>query len=196
MENYFRAVTLGAFTWKNEERITLYFDHIQRMGSAWLLLHFLLLTFCLNFPITFVMARLSPSDLYSRLYGENVIEAMTGKAAADQAAIDEFNSLMLENGYGRNTLLPLLGMCFGLTLIIQTVFYLCTVFFLGLSRMNTASLSFHDRLGLAFFSSTLPVLAAALFGLVLPTVHIILFYFIVMFYTFQRSNLYTSCNAR
>jgi maltodextrin utilization protein YvdJ len=188
MENYFRAVTLGAFTWKNEERIALFFEHIQRMGYAWLLLHFVLLTFCLNFPVTFAMARLSPFEMYNRVYGENVIQAITGKAA-DQAAIDEFNLLMFENGYGKNTLLPLLGMGFGLTLIIQAVFYLCTAFFLGLSRMHTAPLSFHDRLGLAFFSSTLPVLAAALFGLFLPTVHIIVFYFIVMFYTFQRSTL-------
>jgi hypothetical protein len=62
--------------------------------------------------------------------------------------------------------------------------------------MNAAPLSFHDRLGLAIFSSTLPVLAATLFGLFLPTVHIIVFYFIVMFYTFQRSNRYTSCDVR
>jgi hypothetical protein len=140
------------------------------------------------------MARLSPFDLYNRVYGENVIETIKGSSVADQAAIEEFNLLMLENGYGRNTLLPLLGIGFGLTLIIQTAFYLCTVFFLGLSRMNTAPLSFHDRLGLAVFSSTLPVLAATLFGLVLPTVHIIIFYFVVMFFIFQRSNRYTSCN--
>ncbi|MDR0495218.1 MAG: DUF1189 domain-containing protein [Treponema sp.] len=192
MKDYFRAVTLGAFTWKNEERIALFFDYIRRMGTAWLLLHFLLLTFCLNFPVTFAMARLPPFELYNRLYGANVIETMMGSPVADQAAVDDFNLLMLETGYGKNTLLPLLGVGFALILIIQIIFYLCAVFFLGLSRMKVAPLSFHDRLGLAVFSSTLPVLAATLFGLVLPTVHIIVFYFIVILYIFQRSHHYAA----
>jgi hypothetical protein len=187
MADYFRAVTLGAFTWKNEERIALLFEHLRRTGTAWLLLHFILLTFSLNFPVTLIMARLSPFELYSRLYGENA-QTVTGIPAADQVAVDEFNLLMVNNGYGKNTLLPLLGVCFALTLIIQAAFYLCAVFFLGLSRMNTVPLSFHDRLALAVFSSTLPVIAAAIFGLVLPAVHIIVFYFIVMFFIFQRSN--------
>jgi maltodextrin utilization protein YvdJ len=96
---------------------------------------------------------------------------------------------MFRTGYGRNVLLPVLGMLSGLVLVIQTVFFLCAAFFLGLSRMNSSPLSFHDRFGLAVFSSTLPALASSLFGLFLPTVHVIVFYFIVIFIIFQRSAL-------
>jgi hypothetical protein len=191
MRDYLRAVTLGAFTWKDKERIALFFEHIKKTGTAWLLLHFLLLTFCLNFPITLIIARLSPFELYGRLYGENAAEKVMASNEADQAEIDKFNIQMTENGYGRNILLPIIGMCFGLTLIIQAIFFLCAVFFLKLSRINTASLSFHDMWGLAVFSSTLPVIAAVLFGFVIPTVHIIIFYLIVIFFIFQRSNLYS-----
>jgi len=187
MTDYLRAVTLGAFTWKNEERIALFFEHIQRIGKVWLLLHFLLLTFCLNFPVTLIMARLSPFELYGRLYGENAAGEITGNPQA-QVSAEEFNKRMFENGYGRNILLPLLGISFVFTLIIQVVFFLCAVFFIGLSRMNVSPISFHNRLGLAVFSSTLPVLAAAIFGLVLPAVHIIVFYLIVIFFIFQRSS--------
>jgi len=188
MTDYLRAVTLGAFTWKNEGRIAMFFEHINRVGTAWLLLHFLLLTFCLNFPVTLIMARLSPFELYSRLYGENAVEEIMGSPTVEISA-EEFNLRMMENGYGRNILLPMLGICFVFTMIIQAVFYLCAVFFLGLSRMNTVPLSLHDRLGLSVFSSTMPVLSAAMFGLVLPTVHIIVFYLIVIFFIFQRNNL-------
>ncbi len=187
MTDYLRTVTLGAFTWKNEERIALLFEHISRVGTAWLLLHFLLLTFCLNFPVTLIMARLSPFELYSRLYGENAVEEIMGNPAA-QVSAEEFNMRMIENGYGKNILIPLLGICFCFTMIIQAVFYLCAVFFLGLSRINLSPLSFHDRLGLSIFSSTLPVLSAVMFGLVLPTVHIIVFYLIVIFFIFQRNS--------
>ena len=179
MNNYFKAVTLGAFTWKNEGRITLFFEQIKKAKAQWLLLHFLLLSLCLNFPVMFAIARLSPFELYSRLYGENFAETSPV----------EFNVLMYEGGFSMNTLLPLLGMALGLVLIIQLIFYLLAVFFLGLSRMNIAPLSFSCRLGLGLFSSTLPVLAASLFGFYLPTVHIIIFYFIVMFFIFQRSRL-------
>ena len=197
MGDYLRAVTLGAFTWRNEERIALLLDHIRKQGSLWLLLHFLLVTFCLNFPVTFHMARLAPFELYSRLYGENFMSALpegarvffTEDAAIDQQAIDGFNLFMFENGYGRNVLMPILGIAFALTLIIQIVFYLCAVFFLGLSRMHSSPLPLRDRMGIALYSSTLPVLAAALFGLYLPTVHIIIFYFIIIFLVFQRSKL-------
>jgi len=191
MADYLRAVTLGAFTWKDKERIALFFEQVKKTGTAFLILHFLLLTFCLNFPITLIIARLSPFELYGRLYGENTVGEITANHGADQAAIDNYNLKMTENGYGRDVLLPLIGICFGLTLIIQAVFFLCAVFFLGLSRINTVPLSFHDRWGLAVLSSTLPVIAAVFFGLVLPTVHIIVFYLIVILFIFQRSNLYS-----
>ncbi|MCL2043535.1 MAG: hypothetical protein FWG89_05285 [Treponema sp.] len=198
MMHYFKTVTLGAFTWKNEERIALLMEHIRKTGTIWLLLHFFLITCCLNFPVILSMARLAPFEFYSRLYGENFSYALPESARAaltesvisEQAAIENFNMLMLESGYSRDVLLPFLSMAFGLIIIIQVVFYLCSVFFLKLSRMNLTPLSFHDRIGLALFSSTLPVPAAAIFGLYLPTVHIIIFYFLVMFFIFQRSKCY------
>ena len=146
--------------------------------------------------MTLVMSRLTPFELYSRLYGENfkstlpeAAQVFFNNSIAD-GSINGFNLFMIENSYGVNVLLPMLGMVFGLTLIIQAVFYLSAVFFLGISRMNAFKLSFRDRMGLALFSSTLPVLAASLFGLFLPTVHVILFYFAVIFIIFQRNGLY------
>ena len=195
MAEYLRAVTLGAFTWKDKERIALFFEQVKKTTTACLLLHFLLLTFCLNFPVTLIIARLSPFELYGRLYGEDAVEGVIANNEADQAAIGKFNLQMTENGYGRNVLMPLVGMCFGLTLIIQAVFYLLAAFFLKLSRINAAPLSFHDRFGLAVLSSTLPVIAACLFGLVIPTVHIIIFYLMVIFFIFQRSNLFVNINS-
>jgi hypothetical protein len=195
MEDYFRAVTLGAFTWKDRERIALLFSHVRKLGGGWLLLHFLLLTVCLDFPVTLIMTRLEPYQLYGRLYGENFLSALPEQArgifaeSQNGEAVNVFNVFMIENGYGRNTLLPLLGLMFGLVLIIQAVFYLAAAFCLGLSRLNASALSFRDRVGLAVFSSTLPVLAASLFALFLPTVHFIVFYFIVIFIIFQRSKL-------
>jgi len=79
MKDYLMAVTLGAFTWKNKERINMLFDQIKKTGTVWLLLHFLLLVFCLNFPVTFILTRLSPFELYGRLYGENTVEQIVGK---------------------------------------------------------------------------------------------------------------------
>ena len=180
MQEYLKAITLGAFTWKNEDRIILFFDQIKNTGKPWLLLHFLLLSLCLNFPVMFAIARLPPYELYSRLYGESFVET---------SPLD-FNMLMYEGGFSMNAMLPLLGMAFGLVLILQIIFYLFAVFFLGLSRLNLSPLSFCSRLGLALYSSTLPVLAASLFGLYLPTVHILIYYFLVMFFIFQRSRLY------
>ena len=182
MNNYFKAVNLGAFTWKDEDRLTLFFDQIQRAGTPGLLLHFLLLSLCLNFPVMFAISRLPPFELYSRLYGEGFVESSPV----------EFNMLMYEGGFSTNVMLPLLFMALGLVIVIQTVFYLFAVFFLGLSRMNMAYLSFRSRFGLTLYSSTLPVLAASLFGLYLPTVHILICYFLVMFFIFQRSKLYTT----
>ena len=191
MKDYFKAVTLGAFTWKNEERTALLFEYAGKCGYAWLLLHFLLVTVCLNFPVTYNIARLSPFEFYSRLSGENIVPVIpeTGQEALTDSP-ENFNELMYANEFGGNVLLPFLGIAFLLTLIIQIAFYLCTVFFLQVSRMHYTPFSFRDRLGLALFSSTLPVLAAAIFGMFLPTVHIIVFYFMVIFLVFQRSKCY------
>jgi len=205
MDNYFKAVTLGAFTWKDEDRIALLFDHIRKAGAGWLLLHFLLLTLCLNFPVMYQIARLDPFEFYSRLFSGNSEQIADSNELSfphfqlptpnsplptpSEEEINEFNQQMSDNNFGRNVLLPILAFSFGLTLIIQIVFYLCAAFFLGLSRMHFTQLSFKERMGLCLFSSTLPVLAAALFGLFLPTVHIIIYYFIIIFIIFQRSKL-------
>jgi hypothetical protein len=195
MNDYLRAVTLGAFTWRNEERIAQFFSYVRKAGVSWLLLHFLLLAICLNFPITFSITRLEPYELFSRLYGENFdafVASFTEAGAAGTSMIekDDFNLLMIESGYGANTLMPLLTFAFGIVLVLQVIFYFFIALFIGLSRMNMAPLSFHDRMGLVIFSSTLPAFATALLGLFIPGVHIIIFYFIVMFLVFQRSKLY------
>jgi len=197
MNNYFKTVTLGAFTWNNEDRIALLLEHVRKTGRLWMALHFLLLSICLAFPVTFTMARLTPFELYSRLYGERFADALPEPARAafeetgaddHDSVVNDFNMIMLEIGYGRQVLLPLLAMTFGLLIVIQAAFYILAVFFLGISRLNLPRLSFNDRLGLALFSSTLPAPAASLFGLFLPAVHILIFYFMVIFFIFQRSN--------
>jgi len=196
MNNYFRAVTLGAFTWNNEERITLLLENIGKAGSLWLIVHFMMLTFCLNFPVVFQIARLTPSELYGRLlftgqYEENREQVSDNNDQVfdldSDISIEEFNLQMMNQNYGRNVLLPVLAFAFGLMIIIQVVFYLLTVLFIRLSRLNVESLVFRDRMGLALYSSTLPAIAAALLGLYLPTVHIIIYYFIVIFIVFKRS---------
>ena len=197
MKNYFRTVTLGAFTWHKEDRIALFLESVRKTGRLWMALHFLLLSICLAFPVIFTMARLTPFELYGRLYGESYMEALpeTMRAAFEhkkenypETVINDFNKVMLEGGYGRDVLLPFLGMTFGMLIVIQAAFYIFAVFFLGLSRMNLPFLSFADRLGLALYSSTLPAPIASVFGFFLPAVHILIFYFMVIFFIFQRSN--------
>jgi len=199
VNNYFKTVTLGAFTWTNEDRLASLLEHIRKTGRPWLVLHFLLLSFCLAFPVTLAMARLSPFELCSRLYGGRFMDALPESARVafmefneenQSRVVNDFNMIMLESGYGRDVLLPFLGLTFGLIIVIQTAFYLLSVFFLGMSRLNLPRLSFGDRMGLALFSSTLPAPAASLFGLYLPAVHILIFYFMVIFFIFQRSKIY------
>jgi len=197
MNNYFKTVTLGAFTGKNPQRITLLLVHIKKTGFIWFLTHFLLISLCLNFPVMLSIVRLTPHELFSRLYGSEsarvlpsaVREALVNSNAAETDSPDDFNSLMLQSGYGARILMPLLGLTFGLVLIIQAVFYVCAAGFLSVSRLHAVPLLFRDCLGLTLYSSTMPVLAASLFGLFIPTVHIIIFYFLVMYFIFQRSKL-------
>jgi len=196
VNDYFKTVTLGAFTWKNEERIALLIDYIRKTRRRWLALHFLLLTICLNFPVMFQITRLSPNEFFSRLYSgnsnfmfneqENENIELSGPQSQSQS-----QSLVPSphSNYGREVLLPTLAFLLGVMLIIQIAFYLSAVFLLGVSRMNMAPLSFKERFGLSVFSSTLPVLAASVFGLFLPTVHIIVYYFLIIFFVFQRSKL-------
>ena len=180
MRHYFQTVTLGSFTWKDEYRLRLLFSRIRAEGVGVLFFHFLLITICLNFPVTFNIARADPFEFYSRLYGET-FELDTGEAG-------DFNLAMIESGYGRNMLLPMLGMSLFIIMIILAVFYFCAAFFLGIARMNVFSMDFRSRFSLALFSSTLPVLVSAILGFLLPAVHIIVFCLAVILITFQRSN--------
>jgi len=180
MRDYFRTVTLGSFTWKNEDRLRLLLSHIRAEGVGVLFFHFLLITICLNFPVTFNIARADPSEFYTRLYGE------TFELEMDETA--DFNLAMIESGYGRNVLLPMLWMSFIVIMTILAVFYLCAAFFLGIARMNVFPMDFRSRMSLALFSSTLPALFSSILGFFLPTVHIIVFILTVILITFQRSN--------
>jgi len=180
MRHYFQTVTLGSFTWKDEDRLRLLFSHIRAEGVGVIFFHFLLITICLNFPVTFNIARADPSEFYSRLYGE------TFELEMDETA--DFNLAMIESGYGRNVLLPMLWISFLIIMTILAVFYLCAAFFLGIARMNAFAMDFRSRLSLALFSSTLPALFTAILGFLLPAVHIIVFILIVILITFQRSN--------
>jgi hypothetical protein len=96
---------------------------------------------------------------------------------------------MYGNAYGREILLPILAMAFALVLLLQAVFYVLAALGLGLQRLSLSYLSFKERLGLLLFSSTGAVFLAALFGLWLPTVHIIIFYLAVIAIGFRRSSL-------
>ena len=229
MKEYFKAVTLGAFTAKNEDRISLLLDSMRKAGNFWLMVHFLLITICLNFPVTLQIA--DTNVFFNRLYlinNEQLADsnqtfcleqlAMNNQTfGLDQLAESSMQETDSTEGSDifptpdrtviedtlSSTQLPIpndgsfeineqmfwLRASFFLILIIQLVFYLSAVYFLKLSRLNVTPLSFRDRIGLAVYSSTLPVLASALFGLFLPTVHIIVFYFIIIFIIFQRSRL-------
>jgi hypothetical protein len=190
MKKYFEAVTLGAFSLRDIAKTGRLMSLIREMKRPWILLHFLIVTLALNFPVMFVIARLPPYELFMRIYGGTLPEAaisfMDANAITDN---DVFNMLMIENGYGRNIMLPMLGMASGIVLILQIAFYALAAFCLRLSRMNAEQLTFRERLALLLFSSTLPVFLAALFGLWLPTVHIIVFYFAVILLGFYRSNM-------
>jgi hypothetical protein len=197
MKKYLEAVTLGAFTWRDATRLERLCSLYRELGVPFLVLQFLVIAVALNFPVMLIIAGLPPYELYSRLFGDNLIamlpaeaaEALAGTGELNQGVIDDFNYLMLQNEYGKRVMLPLTGMAFALIVILQGAFYLLTVFFLGLSRMNVTVMSFRDRLGLVLFSSTLPAFFAALLGFLVPTVHLIVFYFIVIFICFQRSKL-------
>jgi hypothetical protein len=186
--DYFEAVTLGAFgnlfsppedaSGRAERFIFL----LKGMKSSRLVLHFILISLALNFPVMFAAARLSPYELFSRLYSGSLAELMTG-------TVEDFNLLMYQNAYGRHILVPVLGMAFALVLILQAAFYALAALCMGFQRMTLSPLSFRNRLGLLLFSSTLPVIPAVLFGLWLPTVHILVFYLSVIIIGFRRSAL-------
>ncbi|MDR1596244.1 MAG: hypothetical protein LBR99_00935 [Treponema sp.] len=207
MKKYFEAVSVGAFFFGSEEKTARLIALIRGLPYRWVVLHFFLITICLNFPVMLAIVRIEPYQVFSRLYGENFLtvnsdgnlslnsgaERMNGFSGIDSAVFpaefpaEDFNTLMLQNGYGRRIMLPLLAMAFGLVLILQAAFYGSASFCIGLQRMVSVNLSVRDRLGLLLFSSTPPVFLAALFGVWLPTVHILLFYLAVIIIGFQRS---------
>ena len=182
-KDYFQAVTLGCFgkfsprTGESPERFAAL---VRGMKTSRLVLHFFLLSIALNFPVMFAVSRLKPYALYSRLYGENFVIP---------GSVEDFNILMYQNAYGKRSVLPILVTAFALVLILQLVFYVLAALCLGLQRLPLTYLSFKDRVGLLLFSSTGAALLAALFGLWLPTVHIIVFYLAVIAIGFRRSKL-------
>jgi hypothetical protein len=181
-KDYFEAVTLGCFgnlLPAAREKPERFMELIRGMKFR-LLLHFLLLSVTLNFPVMFAVSRLNPYALYSRLYGDSFVIP---------GSVEDFNLLMYQNAYGRRIVLPILVMGFALVLIIQLVFYVLAALCLGLQRLSLSYLSFKERLGLLLFSSTGAAGLAALFGLWLPTVHIIVFYLAVIAIGFRRSKL-------
>jgi hypothetical protein len=194
--DYFEAVTLGAFgnlffppgiasgDAAGDGRAERFIFLLKGMKFSRLALHFILISLALNFPVMFAAARLSPYELYSRLYSDSLAALMSG-----EVSVEDFNLLMYQSAYGKNILLPVLIAAFVLVLILQTAFYVLAALCMGLQRMTLSPLAFKDRLGLLLFSSTLAVIPAVLFGLYLPTVHILVFYLAVIVIGFRRSAL-------
>jgi hypothetical protein len=167
----------------------------RKVKGGFIAFHFVVISLALNFPVMFAIARLSPWEFYSRLYGEGfaaVLEQGDFPAPIPGGipGEDTFNSSLYAGGYGRRVMLPMLAFTFMLVLIIQLVFYALAAFFLGLSRMNSTALSLRDRFAVLILSSTLPALCAALFGLWLPAVHLVVFYFAEIILAFAVSRVY------
>ncbi|MDR3144803.1 MAG: hypothetical protein LBU21_00845, partial [Treponema sp.] len=173
MKGYFLAAALGNGDPHRFVKL------VRELKGRYLLLHCFLVTAMLNLPVLYAIARLSPSELYSRIAGPGA-----------EALPTDFDLLMYRSGYGLRILLPLLLLAFGVVAILQLVFYLTAAFFLGLRRMTSSRFSFKDRLGLFIMASTLPVIGAAIFGIWLPTVHIIVFYLALIPLTFWVSRAY------
>jgi hypothetical protein len=165
---YFEAAALGN---GKPRRFALL---VKNLKGGFIALHFLVIALALNFPVMFAIARLDPWELYSRLYGSAFGEML--QAELDPPAAADFNAALYAGGYGRRVMLPTLAFVFGLVLILQGAFYFLASLFLGLARMTGTPLSLRQRFGLLIFSSTLPAAAAALLGLWLPTVHLVVFY--------------------
>jgi hypothetical protein len=186
---YFEAAALG--NGKPRRFVQL----VQNLKGGFIALHFLVIALALNFPVMFAIARLDPWEMYSRLYGSAFAEMLSAElnapaefgapaelnapaefGGAGESAARDFNAALYAEGYGRRVMLPMLAFVFALVLILQTVFYGLAAFFLGLARMTGTPLPWRDRFGILIFSSTLPAAAAALLGLWLPTVHLVVFY--------------------
>jgi hypothetical protein len=185
LKKYLEAVTLGAFSFRDAPGARRFFILAGETPVRFLLLHFFLVSVALNFPLMLAITRLPPHEAFTRLYGEN---PALGEETRSEL-VDDFDLYMYERGYGRTIMLPLIAMAFTLVLVLQTVFYLLAALFMGLQRMNFSPLPFPAALNFLVLSSTLPVFLAALFGLWLPAVHIMLFYLAVIVIGFHRSKL-------
>ncbi|MDR0784589.1 MAG: hypothetical protein LBE74_01725 [Treponema sp.] len=201
MKEYLETVTLGASF--SKDSAPRFMTLIEKTKTRTIVLQALMVSLALNFPIMFSIARLSPYQVFSRLYAENFVSSLPDDMRArmeantdsegfviDESAheriVEDFNTAMIQNDYGKIAT-ALMGIGFLLVLVLQTAFYLAASFCMGLQRMVIAPLSFRSRVGILAFSSTLPVFVAALIGLWMPTLHIVVFYFAVIFIGFWRS---------
>jgi hypothetical protein len=194
LKQYLEAVTLGAFSYRDVPNAGRFLALMRETPVPFFLLHLVLISLAINFPLMLTIARLPPHETFARLYGENFgreqFSALPAETpAAQQDLIDDFDLYLYERGYGRTVMLPLMGMAFILVLILQGVFYLLAACFMGLHRMNGSPLSFSGALKFLVFSSTLPAFLAAILGLGMPAVHIIMFYLAVIVISFHRSKL-------
>jgi hypothetical protein len=194
LNDYFECVTLGAFSFRDEKKVRRFFDLIKGIKPRYIALHLLVVTFALNFPVMLAIARLSPFETYSRLYGDNFVPMLPVEVKAafpggvlDHQVVEDFNLFMMQNSYGQRVLLPLIAFIFGIVLILQAAFYGTACFFMRLQRLHFSRLSYKERLGILAWSSTLPVFLSALLGLWMPTLHIIVFYFAVILTGFGKA---------
>ncbi|MDR1025695.1 MAG: hypothetical protein LBL56_08205 [Treponema sp.] len=170
-QRYFEAAALG------NGRLRRFVELTGGIKFSFLILHFFIIALALNFPVMFSLARLEPYEFYSRLYGTQLAEMLPAEVApATPEAAGDFNGTLYAGGYGRRVMIPLLAFAFMLILILQLVFYALAALFLGAACMTGSPLAFRTRVGILVLSSTLPALAAALLGLWLPTVHLLVFY--------------------
>jgi hypothetical protein len=160
MKNYLLAAALA------NGDLRRFVDLVKGLKGPLLLLHFFLVSAMLYLPLMHALARLTPWEVFTRLDAASLV-------GMDRETFDQG---MYQAGFSGRALFPLLCMVYFFLLVIQAVVYLLAAWFLGFSRWVSSYLSFRDRLGIFILSSTVPVAAAALFGFLLPTVHIIVFY--------------------
>jgi hypothetical protein len=177
MRRYFEAAALG------NGRLRRFAKLAGNIKVSALIVHFFIIALALNFPVMFSLARLEPYDFYSRLYGPQFSEMLPADPAGPEGAGD-FNTALYAGGYGRRVMIPLLAFAFMLILILQLVFYALAALFLGAACMTGSPLPFRARFGILIFSSTLPALAAALLGLWIPAVHLVVFYLVEIILAF------------
>jgi hypothetical protein len=172
---------------------------VRKVRCGFIAFHFVVISMALNFPVMFAIARLEPWEFYSRLYGVGFTALLDKSGFSPPAAgsvdvppggEDAFNEALYSGGYGRRVMIPMLAFSLMLVLILQLAFYLLAAFFLGLSRMTSSALSYRNRFGIFVLSSTLPAAGSAILGLWLPTVHLVVFYFVEIILAFAISRIY------